>query len=97
MRGFAPPSLKLWRTRRPAPPQAGLGSLWRQLRRAEKLAFPFRRKNGFDKLTTSPARAPVAEQSSLRGRQNQKSRENFFAGWRALASGGGATRQFRSK
>ncbi|MFH1232858.1 MAG: hypothetical protein V1651_03295 [Patescibacteria group bacterium] len=29
--------------------------------------------------------------------QNQKSRENFFAGWRALASGGGAERQFRLK
>ncbi|MDD5627406.1 MAG: hypothetical protein PHW01_05370, partial [Patescibacteria group bacterium] len=29
--------------------------------------------------------------------QNKKCRENFFAGWRALASGGGAERQFRSK
>ena len=29
--------------------------------------------------------------------QNQKCEENFFAGWRALASGGGAERQFRSK
>jgi hypothetical protein len=35
-------------------------------------------------------RAPqVAERNSLRGRQ-KKSRENFFAGWRASASGGGA-------
>ena len=29
--------------------------------------------------------------------QNKKYRENFFAGWRASASGGGAERQFRSK
>jgi hypothetical protein len=29
--------------------------------------------------------------------QNKKCEENFFAGWRALASGGGAERQFRSK
>jgi len=29
--------------------------------------------------------------------QNKKCRENFFAGLRALASGGGAERQFRSK
>src|SRR3989344_1821072 len=29
--------------------------------------------------------------------QNQNRNENFFAGWRALASGGGAERQFRSK
>src|SRR3989339_312202 len=29
--------------------------------------------------------------------QNQKCRENFFAGWRASASDGGAERQFRSK
>ena len=29
--------------------------------------------------------------------QNKKCRENFFAGWRASASGGGAERQFRSK
>jgi len=29
--------------------------------------------------------------------QIKKCEENFFAGWRALASGGGAERQFRSK
>ena len=29
--------------------------------------------------------------------QIKKCRENFFAGWRASASGGGAERQFRSK
>jgi len=29
--------------------------------------------------------------------QNKKCRENFFAGWQASASGGGAERQFRSK
>jgi hypothetical protein len=29
--------------------------------------------------------------------QIKKSEENFFAGWRASASGGGAERQFRSK
>ena len=29
--------------------------------------------------------------------QIKKWEENFFAGWRALASGGGAERQFRSK
>ena len=29
--------------------------------------------------------------------QNKKCKENFFAGWQALASGGGAERQFRSK
>ena len=29
--------------------------------------------------------------------QNQNRNENFFAGWRASASGGGAERQFRSK
>jgi len=27
----------------------------------------------------------------------KKSRENFFAGWRALASGGGTNQPFRSK
>ncbi|TSC90991.1 MAG: hypothetical protein CEN90_718, partial [Parcubacteria group bacterium Licking1014_17] len=32
------------------------------------------------------------------GRAQKKSRENFFAGWRALASGGGANQlPFRSK
>jgi len=31
------------------------------------------------------------------GRQIKKCEENFFAGWRALASGGGAKRQFLSK
>ncbi|MBU6427329.1 hypothetical protein KGQ27_03820, partial [Patescibacteria group bacterium] len=30
-------------------------------------------------------------------RAQKKSRENFFAGWRALASGGGANQPFRSK
>jgi len=30
-------------------------------------------------------------------RAQKKSRENFFAGWQALASGGGAERQFLSK
>ena len=29
-------------------------------------------------------------EEKIRRAQNQKSRENFFAGWRALASGGGA-------
>ena len=29
--------------------------------------------------------------------QNQKCRENFFAGWRVVASGGGAGQSFRSK
>jgi len=29
--------------------------------------------------------------------QNKKCEENFFAGWRVVASGGGAERQFRSK
>jgi len=31
------------------------------------------------------------------GAQIKKCEENFFAGWRASASGGGAERQFRSK
>ena len=37
-------------------------------------------------------------EGKIRCAQNQKSRENFFAGWRALASGGGANQlPFRSK
>jgi hypothetical protein len=31
-------------------------------------------------------------EEKIRRAQNQKCRENFFAGWRALASGGGAER-----
>ena len=33
-------------------------------------------------------------EEKIRRAQNQKSRENFFAGWRALASGGGAASFF---
>jgi hypothetical protein len=36
-------------------------------------------------------------EEKIGGAQIKKCRENFFAGWRALASGGGAERQFRSK
>ena len=36
-------------------------------------------------------------EEKIRRAQNKKCEENFFAGWRALASGGGAERQFRSK
>src|SRR3989338_7758813 len=36
-------------------------------------------------------------EEKIRRAQNKKSRENFFAGWRALASGGGAEHQFLSK
>ena len=36
-------------------------------------------------------------EEKIRRAQIKKCRENFFAGWRALASGGGAERQFRSK
>ena len=36
-------------------------------------------------------------EEKIRRAQIKKSRENFFAGWRALASGGGAERQFLSK
>ena len=53
------------------------------------------------KIEASPAACSVrsgSQQKSflflleekIRRAQNQKSRENFFAGWRALASGGGA-------
>ncbi|MBP6856005.1 MAG: hypothetical protein KBC26_03515 [Candidatus Pacebacteria bacterium] len=53
------------------------------------------------KIEASPAACSVRSRSQQKsflflleekiGRaQNQKSRENFFAGWRALASGGGA-------
>jgi len=33
-------------------------------------------------------------EEKIRRAQNQKCRENFFAGWRALASGGGAASAF---
>ena len=36
-------------------------------------------------------------EEKIRRAQNQKCRENFFAGLRVVASGGGAERQFRSK
>ena len=36
-------------------------------------------------------------EEKIRRAQIRKSRENFFAGWRVVASGGGAERQFRSK
>ena len=36
-------------------------------------------------------------EEKIRRAQIKKCEENFFAGWRALASGGGAERQFRSK
>jgi len=36
-------------------------------------------------------------EEKIRRAQIKKCRENFFAGWRASASGGGAERQFRSK
>jgi hypothetical protein len=53
------------------------------------------------KIEASPAACSVRSRSQqksflflleekIRRAQNQKSRENFFAGWRALASGGGA-------
>ncbi len=61
------------------------------------------------KIEASPAACSVRSRSQQKsfpflleekiGRaQNQKCRENFFAGWRALASGGGAAsiRWFRS-
>ena len=72
-----------------------------------------RRKGGVgDSAAPEPKRSPAAllvqsrtQQKSflflLRekiGRaQNKKCEENFFAGWRVVASGGGAERQFRSK
>jgi len=36
-------------------------------------------------------------EEKIGGAQIKKCEENFFAGWRASASGGGAERQFRSK
>src|SRR3989344_8623390 len=36
-------------------------------------------------------------EEKIRRAQNQKCKQNFFAGWRASASSGGAERQFRSK
>ena len=36
-------------------------------------------------------------EEKIGGAQIKKCKENFFAGWRAVASGGGAERQFRSK
>ena len=39
----------------------------------------------------------AGEEEKNRRAQIRKSEENFFAGWRALASGGEAERQFRSK
>jgi len=67
---------------------------------------------GKNSASPEPKRSPAAllvqsrtQQKSFRFRlkekigraQIKKCEENFFAGWRASASGGGAERQFRSK
>jgi len=67
---------------------------------------------GGNSAEPEPKRSPAALLAKSRTQQNsflflleekigraqiKKCEENFFAGWRALASGGGAERQFRSK
>jgi len=67
---------------------------------------------GGNSASPEPKRSPAALLVQSRGqqksflflleekeiaRQIKKCEENFFAGWRASASGGGAERQFRSK
>ena len=87
--GFLPVAAKIFRRRSEGAAEGGCGG---------NSATPERR---------SPAACFVRSRSQQKSflflleekisRAQKKSRENFFAGWRALASGGGANQPFRSK